>query len=89
MGSHAWKQKWGLWHDTFPLLLKYVLMFIIRTGRPFKTGDVVQMTVNMDDKTISYALNGSDLGICHRNVKADEVCPAVTLYKQGDQVTLT
>ena len=45
------------------------------------------MTVDMDKKTIAYALNGQDLGVCHKNIAA-EVCPAVTLYKQGDQITL-
>lgn len=58
------------------------------SGRSFSTGDVVQMTVDMDNKTISYAINGSDQGVCHRKISADEVCPVVTLYKQGDQITL-
>lgn len=45
------------------------------------------MTVDADKKTISFAVNGNALGICHRSI-ADEVCPVVTLYKKGDQITL-
>ncbi|ELR12614.1 BTB/POZ domain containing protein [Acanthamoeba castellanii str. Neff] len=56
-------------------------------GPSFKTGDVVQMTVNMDLKTVAYSVNDENLGVCHKNI-ADEVCPAVTLYKKGDQITL-
>lgn len=58
-----------------------------RAGPSFKTGDVVQMTVNMDLKTVAYSVNDENLGVCHKNI-ADEVCPAVTLYKKGDQITL-
>jgi hypothetical protein len=45
------------------------------------------MTVDMDKKTLSYSVNGENLGVCHKNIAA-EVCPAVTLYKKGDQITL-
>ncbi len=45
------------------------------------------MTVNMDLKTVGYSVNDEILGVCHKNI-ADEVCPAVTLYKKGDQITL-
>jgi len=44
-------------------------------------------TVDMDKKTLSFAVNGKDLGVCHTGLP-DEVCPAVTLYKKGDKVTL-
>ena len=56
-------------------------------GNSFKTGDVVQMTVDMDAKTVAYAVNGKNLGVCHKGI-VTEVCPAITLYHEGDQVTL-
>lgn len=56
-------------------------------GRSFTDSDKVQVTLNMDNKTLSFALNGQDYGACHSQL-ADEVAPAVTLYKSGDSVEL-
>lgn len=56
-------------------------------GGTYITGDKVKVTVDMDNHTLSFAVNGNDYGVCHRDI-ADEVCLAVTLYKAGDQVTL-
>jgi len=56
-------------------------------GAAYTAGDKVVATVDMDKKTLSFAVNGKDLGVCHTGL-ADEVCPAVTLYKGGDKVTL-
>jgi len=46
------------------------------------------MTVNMNDKTISYKINdGQSFGEAFRGL-SDEVAVAVTLYDESDQVTL-
>jgi hypothetical protein len=57
-------------------------------GRAFNQGDIVEMTVNMTDKTISYRLNdGQSFGEAFRGI-SDEVAVAVTLYDESDQVTI-
>lgn len=53
----------------------------------YKEGDVVVMTVDCNAKTVSYALNGQDLGVAFQHINLP-VCPAVTLYNSGDIVTL-
>eukprot|EP00823_Brevimastigomonas_motovehiculus_P003228 TRINITY_DN194_c2_g1_i1.p1 TRINITY_DN194_c2_g1~~TRINITY_DN194_c2_g1_i1.p1 ORF type:complete len:513 (+),score=165.36 TRINITY_DN194_c2_g1_i1:23-1561(+) len=58
-------------------------------GRAFMVGDTVEMTINMDDKTISYKINGEEnsWGTAFTSIDA-EVSPAVTLYNSGDEVQL-
>lgn len=54
---------------------------------PFESGDLVRMTVNLDKKTISYAVNGIDYGVAFEDVDS-ELCPAVSFASSGAQVTL-
>jgi len=56
-------------------------------GLPYTTGDVVSIILDMDASSLSFGLNGKDLGICFQNF-ATEVKIAVTLYQPGDQIKL-
>jgi len=57
-------------------------------GRSFSQGDVIEMTVNMNDKTISYKINdGQSFGQAFTGL-SEEVAVAVTLYDESDQVSL-
>eukprot|EP00823_Brevimastigomonas_motovehiculus_P006753 TRINITY_DN567_c0_g1_i1.p1 TRINITY_DN567_c0_g1~~TRINITY_DN567_c0_g1_i1.p1 ORF type:complete len:525 (-),score=130.20 TRINITY_DN567_c0_g1_i1:129-1703(-) len=62
-------------------------------GKPYKTGDIVEMTIDKNQNTLFYKLISS--GVTTDYTKAPinlsawaEVTPAVTTYEQGDQVTL-
>ena len=45
------------------------------------------MTIDLDSKKISFGLNGKSFGTAFSDLES-EVRPAVTLYQQGDSVTL-
>jgi hypothetical protein len=56
-------------------------------GRPFQTGDVVTMTVNLHQSTLSFSLNGRNFGTAYSNLPS-KVRLAVTLYAAGDSVSI-
>ncbi|KAL6074722.1 BTB/POZ domain-containing protein 9 [Balamuthia mandrillaris] len=56
-------------------------------GTSFKTGSVVSIHLDMEKRTLSFSVDGTDHGICHRGLPS-EVCPAVTLYRAGDKVSI-
>jgi len=55
-------------------------------GRTFRTGEVITMNVDMDAKTIGFAIGESDFGTAFTGV-VSEVCPAITTYDINDQIS--
>jgi len=58
-------------------------------GVSYKTGDIVTIVLDMDQKEVSFNLNGNEQGVAFKAINADEVCPVVTLYQTGDQVSVS
>ncbi|ELR18239.1 BTB/POZ domain containing protein [Acanthamoeba castellanii str. Neff] len=56
-------------------------------GNGFSTGDVVKLVIDSDEKTVSYAVNGLDLGVAFTGLP-HELRVGVTLYGPGDRVTI-
>lgn len=56
-------------------------------GELFVTGDMIVVTLNLDLGTMSFALNGKDLGIAMDGLSGS-FYPAFSLYNEDDQVTL-
>ena len=48
-------------------------------GLPYTTGDVVDMTVDVDKGVLSFAKNGVDQGVAYNDIKGQPVIPAVCL----------
>lgn len=61
-------------HDTYPV--------------HFSAGDVVRVTVDMDKKQVSYAVNGVSGGVAFAKVDEEELAVAVSMYNPGEQVTV-
>jgi len=56
--------------------------------RPYRTGDIVEMTIDMDNKTVSFKINDEpSLGVAFTGINS-EVTVAVTTYDSNDQVSL-
>jgi hypothetical protein len=53
-----------------------------------KKGDVVRCELDMDAGTLSYAINGVDLGVCFTGLSGYELWPAVQFYSSGRVVRL-
>lgn len=50
--------------------------------------DVVGIILDLDKRTLSYTLNGKDLGIAFDEIPTDHILyPAVSFYHRGDQVS--
>ena len=46
-------------------------------GKKCKTGDIVEMCLDFDKLTLSFAINGQDMGPSHQNIEATEYRVAV------------
>jgi hypothetical protein len=57
-----------------------------RYGQKMVTGDVISVTLDMDEGTLSFSRNGEDLGVAFRGLSGREVYPAISLYDAGDRV---
>lgn len=56
-------------------------------GDRFMQGDVIGVTLDMDNGTLSYSKNGLDLGVAFDGL-AGELYPAVSFYNHHQKVTL-
>jgi len=56
-------------------------------GRTYDTGDVVSVRLNCEEKNLSFSLNDDDFGVAFQ-ISDEPVCLAVTLYNNGDKLTL-
>lgn len=56
-------------------------------GDRFVQGDVVGITLDMDQGTLSYSKNGLDLGVAFDNL-AGELYPAISFYNHHQKVSL-
>lgn len=56
-------------------------------GELFVTGDMIVVTLNMDLGTLSFNLNGKDLGVAVEGMSGP-LYPAFSLYNEDDQLTL-
>jgi len=71
----------GVWHNKHK----------VKTyGKDFRTGYTVTVTVDMDEGSISFAVNGEDLGVAFgEDLKGKELFPAFALYQKGDRFTIS
>eukprot|EP01122_Echinamoeba_exundans_P017354 TRINITY_DN911_c4_g1_i1.p1 TRINITY_DN911_c4_g1~~TRINITY_DN911_c4_g1_i1.p1 ORF type:complete len:3990 (-),score=695.43 TRINITY_DN911_c4_g1_i1:1688-12457(-) len=60
-----------------------------RYGQKMVQGDVIGVTLDMDEGTLSFSRNGEDLGIAFRNLKGKDLYPAVSLYDAGDRIRIS
>ena len=57
--------------------------------RELKTGDLVKLTVNFNNRTLSISLNNEYLGIAFRNLPSNQaLMPGVSFFDTGDIVEL-
>ena len=56
-------------------------------GDRFGQGDVIGITLDMDEGTLSFAKNGVDLGVAIQNLSG-VLYPAVAFYNRGQRVTI-
>ncbi len=57
-------------------------------GTKCKSGDIVEMILDLDKRTLSYIINGKDYGIAEDQIEKTEYRAGVTLYKNDDKITL-
>jgi len=77
-------QGWGylankaIWHDKGKLR---------PYGELYREGDVIGVTLDLDEGMISFTRNGQDLGVAVTGLRG-EFYPAFSLYNKGDRITL-
>ena len=57
-------------------------------GKEFRTGDIVKVILDMNEGTLSFALNGEELGVAFTGLSGLKLYPAFSLYQKGDRFTL-
>ena len=57
-------------------------------GTCCQSGDIVEMILDLDERTVSYAINDKDYGIADHDIEQTEYRAGVTLYKNDDKITL-
>ncbi|KAH9133096.1 hypothetical protein LEN26_007158 [Aphanomyces euteiches] len=86
IGSDAWG--WGflankaVWHNKSK---------VQSYGEIFKQGDVINVTLNLDRGTLSFARNGESFGVAVDHLTSNNgdtgYFPAISMYNKDDQVT--
>lgn len=57
-------------------------------GELFRTGDTVAVTLDLDQGTLRFSLNGLDLGVAVEGVGPGPLYPAFSLYNEDDQISI-
>jgi len=57
-------------------------------GQTLKSGDSIDVYLDMDARTLSFSRNGHDLGVAFRDLPSG-MYPAFSLYTKGDHFSLT
>lgn len=57
-------------------------------GDLFRTGDMVSVTLDLDQGTLAFSINGKDLGIAVEGL-VGPLYPAFSLYNEDDQLSLS
>jgi hypothetical protein len=57
-------------------------------GELFRTGDVITVSLDLDAGTLSYALNGKDLGVAIDGLVGQCLYPSFSLYNEDDQLSI-
>jgi len=57
-------------------------------GAVYGTGDVIEVTIDMDARTLSFAKNGVSHGVAFENLPAEGVYPAFYLYGEDASVEI-
>ena len=57
-------------------------------GSGYGTGDVIEVTIDMDARTLSFATNGVSQGVAYENLPAEGVYPAIYMYGENDSVQI-
>ena len=56
--------------------------------KPCVTGDVIEMTLDLDERTIRFNVNEVDLGIAYKDIEQVSYRAAVGLYMEDDSIQL-
>eukprot|EP01029_Cantina_marsupialis_P017936 TRINITY_DN4057_c0_g2_i2.p1 TRINITY_DN4057_c0_g2~~TRINITY_DN4057_c0_g2_i2.p1 ORF type:complete len:1511 (+),score=591.48 TRINITY_DN4057_c0_g2_i2:227-4759(+) len=79
--SWGWIGCMALWHEGKKLKTNY--------GKRLSSGDVVRVTLDLNARTIAYAVNGIDYGIAFTDLPADgQFVPAFSMYNSSDKLVL-
>jgi hypothetical protein len=57
-------------------------------GASYDTGDVIEVTIDMDARTLSFAKNGESQGVAYENLPEEGVYPAIYIYRADDSVEI-
>jgi len=57
-------------------------------GKPFKAGDKVGVILDTQEKSLSFELNGEDLGVAFKNLPSGEYRVAVSMFEKLQKVIL-
>ena len=57
-------------------------------GELFRTGDVITVSLDLDAGTLSYGLNGKDLGVAIDGLSGQCLYPSFSLYNEDDQLSI-
>jgi hypothetical protein len=57
-------------------------------GAKYGTGDVIEVTIDMDARTLSFATNGESQGVAVENLPAEGVYPAIDIYLENESVEI-
>jgi hypothetical protein len=57
-------------------------------GAGYGTGDVIEVTIDMDARTLSFAKNGVSQGVAYENLPEEGVYPAIDSYREHNSVEI-
>ena len=57
-------------------------------GARYGTGDVIEVTIDMDARTLSFATNGVSQVVAYENLPTEGVYPAIDIYGKNDSVEI-
>jgi hypothetical protein len=57
-------------------------------GEAYGLGDVIGVTINMEEDTIAFSKNGTDLGVAYTaDFAGKTLFPSICLYNPGDRAS--
>ena len=71
----------------FLLCISVSIHIIKKYGKEIKTGDIIDMYVDMDKRTMQFSINGRDYGIAHKDIKQTPSAMGKITYKLAISLT--
>ncbi len=57
-------------------------------GARYGTGNVIEVTIDMDARTLSFATNGKSQGVAYENLPEEGVYPAICIFVKNNSVEI-